>query len=312
MSFLEFNDFEDNYFFGSGNDNNMSFMFQDNKEFPDSISLNDFLSFKLEEPQQDIPNKDNHHNMPEPKGIELNEEYDVFHINPIQNDEDPFIKRMNDKPKQKPESNKKISSTGPTSDKKSKIKIKKVDKFTTKENSLPNYWRFDMVKKHFKSKISDFGTDLINRLIQDGDLPEEFKKIIIHKPNSLLFTANVKVADNYNFLNDTLRTIYTIGKETEDLQKQNDENITNIYGHFEKVGHNNLSDNLKAIKSFFDMSYKDLIINFYNSYEFTNFKEDDKTKFYDEGTIRQEGFSVLEDYGLIKIFMMIKKKRKRD
>lgn len=312
MSLLEFNFFEDNYFFGSGNDNNMPFLFQDNKEFPDPISYNDFPSFKLEEPQKDISNKDNLYNMPEPKGIDLNEEYDVLHINPIQNDEDPFIKRMNDKSKTKPERNKQIFSTSPTSDKKSKIKIKKVDKFTTKDNSLPNYWRFDMAKKHFKSKISDFGTDLINGLIHDGDLPEELKMKIIHKPNSLLFTANVKISDNYNFLNNTLRTIYTIGKETEDLQRKNDENITNIYGNFEKVGHNNLSNNLKAIKSFFDMTYKDLIINFYESYEFTNFKEDAKTEFFDEGTIRQEGFSLLEDYGLIKIFMMLKKKRNRD
>ena len=313
MSFLEFNVFEDNYFF-SGNDNNISSMFQDDNQYPDSMSLNDFPSFKLEEqPQQDISNQDNDQNIPEEsKGIKLEEEFDVHGINPIQNDEDPFIKRMNDKEESKPKSNKQMSSTGPTSDKKNKIKIKKVDKFTTKNNSLPNYWRFDMVKKHFKSKISDFGTDLINGLIQDGDLPEELKKILIHKPNSLLFTANVKVADNYNFLNNTLRTIFTIGKETDNLQKQNETNISIIYKYFGEVGHNNLSKNQKAIKDFFDMSYKELIIKFYESYDFTDFKEDAKTKFYDEGTIRQEGFSLLEDYGLIKIFMILKKKRKRD
>ena len=312
MSFLEFNDFEENYFF-VGNDNNIASLLQDNKEClesPDFLSYNDYPSFQLEELQQDISRKDNFHNMQEAKGISLNEDYDILHINPIQNDEDPFTKRMNNKEEPKAESNKQISSTSPTSDKKSKIKIKKVDKFISKDNSLPNYWRFDMVKKYFKSKISDFGSELINGLIQDGDLPEELKKII-HKPNSLMFTANVKVTDNFYFLNNNLRTIFTIGKETEDLQKQNEDNISNIFGYFEKIGHK-LSNNLKAIKDFFDMSYKDLIIKFYESYEFTNFKEDAKTKFYDEGTIRQEGFSLLEDYGLIKIFMMLKKKRKRD
>ena len=311
MSFLGFNDFEDNYFF-VGNDNNTDLLFQDDKEseYPGPISYNDYPSFQQEEPQPDISNKFNFHNMQEAKGISLNEDYDILHINPIQNDEDPFTKRMNNKEEPKAESNKQISSTSPTSDKKSKIKIKKVDKFISKDNSLPNYWRFDMVKKHFKSKISDFGSELINGLIQDGDLPEELKKII-HKPNSLMFTANVKVTDNFYFLNNNLRTIFTIGKETEDLQKQNEDNISNIFGYFEKIGHK-LSNNLKAIKDFFDMSYKDLIIKFYESNEFTNFKEDAKTKFYDEGTVRQEGFSLLEDYGLIKIFMMLKKKRKRD
>lgn len=312
MSFLEFNVFEDNYFF-SGNDNNISSMFQDDNQYPDSMSLNDFPSFKLEEqPQQDISNQDNDQNIPEEsKGIKLEEEFDVHGINPIQNDEDPFIKRMNDKEESKPKSNKQMSSTSPTSDKKNKIKIKKVDKFTTKDNSLPNYWRFDMVKKHFKTKISEYGTNTINELIEKSDLPDELKRII-HKPNSPKFTANIKVSDNFHFLNDTIRTIYTIGKESEDLQKQNEEIIKNIYKHFERIGYDKLSENMRSIKSFFEMSYKDLIKNFYDSVEFKSFKEDDKTKFYDEGTIKQEGFSLLENYGLITLFSMLKKKRRRD
>lgn len=310
MSDFELNLFEDNFFYGCKNEYNFETIFKNNKELNDSINFNSFPSFQLEECQQDMPNKDNHYNLRESKGIELNEEYDIRQIDPDQNDEDKYTIKKNDEEKPSPKRNKQVSSTGPTSDKKSDIKIKKVDKFIIQRNSFPN-WRFDMVKKHFKSKISDYGNNWINELIQNSDLPVEFKKII-HKPNSLLFTANIKVSDNYHFLNDTLRTIFTIGKETEDLQKQNEENISNIYKHFGKIGNDNLSYSMRNIKDFFEMTYRDLITKFYDSLEFINFKEDAKTKFFNEGVIKQEKFSLLEDYGLIKLFMMIKKKRSRD
>ena len=73
-----------------------------------------------------------------------------------------------------------------------------------------------------------------------------------------------------------------------------------------------MSDNLRKIKNFFEMSYEDLIKKFYDSYEFLVFKNDEYTIHYDEGMKKQEKFSLLKDYGLIKLFKMIQKKRKRD
>ena len=60
------------------------------------------------------------------------------------------------------------------------------------------------------------------------------------------------------------------------------------------------------------MNYKELIIQFYNSKEFNEFKIDNKTIDYDKKTMEQEGFSLLTNYGLIKLFNMTNKKRKRD
>ena len=60
------------------------------------------------------------------------------------------------------------------------------------------------------------------------------------------------------------------------------------------------------------MRYEDLIKMFYNSENFNTFKEDKKTIFFNDGTKAQEGFSLLEDYGLIKLFKILKKKRKRN
>ena len=106
--------------------------------------------------------------------------------------------------------------------------------------------------------------------------------------------------------------IFTIGKDTENLPKQNFHNISQILEYFRKVGYDKLSDNLRTLKDFLEMSYEDLIRMFYNSYEFLEFKNENKTICYDEGLIKQEQFSLLKEYGLIKLFKMIKKKRNRD
>ena len=68
---------------------------------------------------------------------------------------------------------------------------------------------------------------------------------------------------------------------------------------------------MKRIKSFFEMTYEDLIQSFYDSDKFIEFKNHEYTKFYDDGTIKQEGFSLLEQYGLINLFKMLEKKRSR-
>ena len=147
-------------------------------------------------------------------------------------------------------------------------------------------------------------------LIKGSDLPEALK-IPIHKPNSLSFTANVKAKDNYGFLSEAIKDIFSIGKETEDLQKQNFDAFTKIFNYFNKIGNDRLPESLQKLKDFLEMSYEDLIRMFYDSDDFITFKEDYMTKYHDEGTKDQEGFSLLEDYGLIKVFKTLKKKRRR-
>lgn len=190
---------------------------------------------------------------------------------------------------------------------KEETKIGKIPKFQTKIDTL-SYWRFDSAKKHWKTKISNTSTYFINKKIRTSDMPKEYKKKI-HKPNSLLFSANVKESDNCVFLEKDLRTIFTIGKENSSNQKDNDYNISKIFEYFEEVGYNNLSDKMLEIKNFFEMKYEDLIKKFYESDEFINFKEEEKTIFFDRGTKEQEGFSISENLGLIRLF---KRKRKRD
>ena len=69
---------------------------------------------------------------------------------------------------------------------------------------------------------------------------------------------------------------------------------------------------MKEIKEFLEMNYEHLIMKFYDSLEFNIFKEDSKSKFFNDGIRVEKGFSVLENYGLIRLFKMIGRKRKRN
>ena len=233
-------------------------------------------------------------------------------FNQMKNVDDPVNEKITNE--EKNEDKKAVASTRPTSDKKGESQIKKKIEFKTERDELeelPKYWRFDMAKKHWKSRISNYATEIINRYIEESELEKGLKQNI-HTPNSLLFTAKVTVTASFKFLKYTLFEVFTIGKETENLQNQNYENITKIMEYIEKAGVNNISDGLLKIKEFFEMSYEDLIRMFYDSFEFLEFKNRKLTKFYDEGTIKQEKFSLIKDYGLITLFKMNNKRRKRD
>lgn len=244
------------------------------------------------------------------KDIPLNEEneqdMDINQIKPKINDEDRYSKKT----KNQKVADQNETSTRVNSDPKDKSSITKENKFVI-EKKCPKYWRFDATKKYWKSKISQYAEEQLNKLIQNSNLPNELK-IQIHKPNSLAFTANIRVKDNYNFLSYNLSDIFSIGKQTEELQKQNHEAITKIFDYFSKFGKDSLSENDKLVREFLEMNYEQLIKKFYDSDEFIKFKDDYMTQYFDEGTKRQEGFSLLEDYGLIRVFKMLKKKRKRN
>ena len=60
------------------------------------------------------------------------------------------------------------------------------------------------------------------------------------------------------------------------------------------------------------MKYEDVIKLFYKSERFKEFKENETTKFFEEGIKKEKNISLLEDEGLIKLFQMTKKKRKRE
>ena len=239
--------------------------------------------------------------------------------NPLQNDEftnNFILPKPLDEDKVKENEINHMNSTQPSSDKKgdnkiklcsSKIKFKNC-KIDSSQN-LPSYYRLDMAKKHFKVQISQFATVKLNNLIERSVLPNELKQSV-HLPNSKEFTSKVTESFNYKCLSLSLREIFIIGKEK--LQNQNNEYFNKIFEYFEKIGADNLPESLKEIKEFLEMNYEQLIMKFYDSSEFNTFKEDNRSKFFNDGIRVEKGFSILENYGLIRLFKMIGRKRKRN
>ena len=236
-------------------------------------------------------------------------------MNFAQNDEDPYCKKHNNQNTsvKASVSNKNISSTRPNSDGNCKSKIIKnkiftIEKVKKSKKNNPMYWRNDDTKLYWKPKIGQFGQKLLNKAIKESELPLKYKKHI-YLPSTKYFTSIASIEFNYHSLSEMFMDIYSKGKEEESRQNENYEAFTDILSYCNEIGNDHLPESVKKVKDLIEMKYEDLIRMFYDSDCFIDFKEKEKDKiqFHDEGIKLQEGFSLLEDYGLIKLF----KKRKR-
>ena len=180
---------------------------------------------------------------------------------------------------------------------------------SSKENNFKahprKYFRVDDAKKHFKKAISQYATEEINSLIKKSDLPKKLKKKI-HLPHYKLFSSNPKELDNFRFLSFTLKDVFTFGKSNDNLQAKNDENISKI------LNYNKHPEKVDKIKDYLLLKYIDIIRLFYRSEKFTEFKNNEYTKFFNDGIEKEKNISLLEEDGLVKLFQMTKKKRKRE
>lgn len=71
-------------------------------------------------------------------------------------------------------------------------------------------------------------------------------------------------------------------------------------------------EKIKKIKDFLSLKYEDLIKLFYNSKKFEQFKDHELTKFFNDGIIKEKHISLLKQNGLLDLFKMTQKKRKKD
>ena len=166
------------------------------------------------------------------------------------------------------------------------------------------YFRVDDAKKHFKVAISHYAKKQLNIIIKESDLPKHLKKKI-HLPNNL-FTSNPNELDNFRFLSFDLADVFTFGKTKDNLQGKNFENISNI------LNYNKFPEKSRKIKEFLSSKYEDIIKMFYNSEEFKDFEKQEKTIFFDNGVKQEKNISLLKNGGLLDLFRMTNKKRKRE
>ena len=165
---------------------------------------------------------------------------------------------------------------------------------------LPAYWRFDSAVKFLKTNIIDYAFQQLKNLIQESDLPSELKAKKLFLPNSTLFTAVASMKENYKFLSKTVKEIFCIGKENAKCSKQqeNDKALSQI---LEMVKSSNLSESNEKLREFMDKTYEELIKDFYRTDEFGKIKNSEIAEFHDEGMIKQEKLSLLEEDGLLNL-----------
>ena len=222
------------------------------------------------------------------------------------------INNISNKEKEKDEKN--IKNKENSSDKKQINNIRKIKIFNcntnpcskiNSSNSPTNgYFRVDNAKSLYKVAIIQFATEEINRLIKESDLPKRLKKKI-HLPNSKQFTSNVKELDNLEFLDYKMKDVFTLGKTDDNCQGSNERRISKIlnYKYPEKT---------KKINKFLSSTYKKIIEQFYKSKKFKAFKEKDNIKYITERFKKVKNISLFEENGIIKLFKMTQKKRKRE
>ena len=225
---------------------------------------------------------------------------------------------------QEEEETKRVIDSTESTERKDKIEIKKMifatKKLNENEETHPNsrkddddskksgsrkYFRVEDAKKHIKKAISQFATQELNRLIKSSELGTKFKKPI-HLPNYKLFTSNSKELDNLDFLSFSLKKVFIYGKKDGNRQDKNEKNLSRI------LEYKKYPEKTKKIKEFLDLTYQDIIKLFYKSSNFEEFRNTKLTQFFDEGIKSQKKISLLEDEGLLKLFEMTKKKRKRN
>ena len=222
------------------------------------------------------------------------------------------INNISNKEKEKDEKN--IKNKENSSDKKQINNIRKIKIFNCNTNPCSNinssnsptsgYFRVDNAKSLYKVAISQFATEKINRLIKKSDLPKRLKRKI-HLPNSKIFTSNVKELDNLEFLTYKMKDVFTLGKTDDNCQGSNERRISKIlkYEDLEKT---------KKISKFLFSTYEKIIELFYKSKKFEEFKAKDEIKFITERFEKEKNISLFEENGLIKLFKMTQKKRKRE
>ena len=163
--------------------------------------------------------------------------------------------------------------------------------------------RIDYLLKGFKTNFSSFIKIQVNNKIQASLLPEDLKKLEISTPNSIDFSSNVTINDNYIFLSFTVQEILCYYKKNNSRnrnQKKNKKVIEKILNYIEGKDEKNFEE----ILSFLKMSLEDAYINFYDSTIFFQYARDENTLIGDKEFKAIYGFSLFEKYGFIKLLKM--------
>ena len=184
-----------------------------------------------------------------------------------------------------------------------KIKQNLQEKIQKAFDQLKNtkIYRKDYYFKRFKTKFINWLKVKLNNLKQDCRFFPKLEDFKI--PNSLLFTSNPKIDDNYKFLNSNIKELLVLGENIEKKNSQfyNKELIKKVEFFEGKSKNKKKYDELISL---INMSLKDAYYEFYNDEEAYKDLRDDKMMLFYEYNFRLETkneYSLLKKYGFVEV-----------
>ena len=186
-----------------------------------------------------------------------------------------------------------------------KVKVtfeEKIQKAFTKLNGSKMY-RKDYYFKKFKTKFISWLKNKLNNIKKNCGFSPKLEDFKI--PNSLIFTSNPKITENYKFLSLKIKELLIKGENTDqkNLQFYNKELIKIIESGEVKFKNN---EKYEELISFINMSLKDAYSGFYEDEEaYKNLCNDDIMLYYEYcfnlENKKKNDYSILKKYGFIEV-----------
>jgi len=206
-------------------------------------------------------------------------------------------------------------STDKSTDDKTKSKINKINKCLfglSSEKPKLIEPRVDYAIKQFKVYSCKFLKEYGNQLIKECSFKNNLKKIKLFAPSYKYFTGNSNEKENRIFLDFTVEEIFSYpndkSKKDNRLQQKNKNSIKMFLDYIEEIYPEDVTEPFQKLRNFFRMTYRDIIVLFYDSEQFKDYSSDPKTIFLDEQFTKSKGFSLMEKSAFFKLMKNYNKK----
>jgi hypothetical protein len=172
--------------------------------------------------------------------------------------------------------------------------------------------RIDYAIKQFKVYSCKFLKEYGNQLIKECNFKNNLKKLKLFAPSYKYFTGNSNEKENKMFLDFTVEEIFSYPKDKSKkdnrLQQKNKDIIKKFIDYIEETYPKEVPEPFRKLQNFFRMTYRDIIVLFYDSEQFIDYSSDPKTQFLDEQFTKSKGFSLMEKSAFFKLMKNYNKK----
>jgi hypothetical protein len=233
-------------------------------------------------------------------------------ISGIMHSKNPFIENDDDELEFILDKEKKQKSTNITTDKskngKIELKSEKKEKniFGLETNKkLEILPRIDYAIKNFKVTAVKYIKEYGNKLIKECKFKGQLKNKKLFSPSNKYFTGISNEKENNIFLDFTVAELLSypndeFGEIKDNRLQQNNKKI--IQQMRELINNMKIiTKEYRALLDYFNMSFEEALILFYQSNEFSVYKETEKAKFLDSQFIKVKGFSLLKKNSFISM-----------